>query len=757
MERIENSAAEQTDSVSGIVETLIYQNEENGYTVCEIEDTAGNPVTVCGIIPYLTEGDRITVRGSWVTHPTYGRQFKAESFDKTLPAEEGDILRYLASGAVKGVGPKTAQKIVDTFGTDSFDVISNHPDWLAELPGITRKKADAISENFNAISGARSVMMFCRDFFTPQTAMRIYKKWGGAAVDRIRQNPYRLCESFTGISFRRADQIAMSLGLDASSEERLLHGAVYVLRNEAVRSGHTCLPYGDLIRCTLDLLFGDAATPENARSVADAVDRGIADLKLIPYTPAGGDGTSYVFDARYYNAETYTAKKLTELNRTCPRISRADVVRLIEKSEVQSAVVYARAQKEALLSALEEGVMILTGGPGTGKTTVIKGLISIFSSLDMDIVLAAPTGRAAKRMSEATSWEAKTIHRLLEMDFGGEGEGDGLPDDARFMRDEANPLDADALIIDEASMIDVTLMESLLRATKRGARLVLIGDADQLPSVGAGNVLGDLIASGKFATVRLTEIFRQAGESLIIENAHRINEGVMPVLDRVDADFFFLRRQTEEGIRDTVCDLVANRLPRSYGEDFRKRIQVLTPSRKGLSGTDSLNAALQSLLNPPAPGKAERKSRDRVFRVGDRVMQTKNNYQTEWRTDLGEEGLGVYNGDIGTVTGFDEAENLMEVRFDDRICSLDFSQLDELDHAWAVTVHKSQGSEYPCVVIPLYDCAPVLLSRNLLYTAVTRAAKMVILVGKQAVLEKMVENDRHQLRCTMLREFLETV
>ena len=757
MERIENSAAEQTDSVSGIVETLIYQNEENGYTVCEIEDTAGNPVTVCGIIPYLTEGDRITVRGSWVTHPTYGRQFKAESFDKTLPADEGDILRYLASGAVKGVGPKTAQKIVETFGTDSFDVISNHPDWLAELPGITRKKADAISENFNAISGARSVMMFCRDFFTPQTAMRIYKKWGGAAVDRIRQNPYRLCESFTGISFRRADQIAMSLGLDASSEERLLHGAVYVLRNEAVRSGHTCLPYGDLIRCTLDLLFGDAATPENARSVADAVDRGIADLKLIPYNPAGGDGTSYVFDARYYNAETYTAKKLTELNRTCPRISRADVVRLIEKSEVQSAVVYARAQKEALLSALEEGVMILTGGPGTGKTTVIKGLISIFSSLDMDIVLAAPTGRAAKRMSEATSWEAKTIHRLLEMDFGGEGEGDGLPDDARFMRDEANPLDADALIIDEASMIDVTLMESLLRATKRGARLVLIGDADQLPSVGAGNVLGDLIASGKFATVRLTEIFRQAGESLIIENAHRINEGVMPVLDRVDADFFFLRRQTEEGIRDTVCDLVANRLPRSYGEDFRKRIQVLTPSRKGLSGTDSLNAALQSLLNPPAPGKAERKSRDRVFRVGDRVMQTKNNYQTEWRTDLGEEGMGVYNGDIGTVTGFDEAENLMEVRFDDRICSLDFSQLNELDHAWAVTVHKSQGSEYPCVVIPLYDCAPVLLSRNLLYTAVTRAAKMVILVGKQAVLEKMVENDRHQLRCTMLREFLETV
>ena len=748
--------SEQADAVSGIVETLIYQNEENGYTVCEIEDTAGNPVTVCGIIPYLSEGDRITVRGSWVTHPTYGRQFKAESFDKTLPAEEGDILRYLASGAVKGIGPKTAQKLVDTFGTDTFDVISNHPDWLEEIPGITKKKAASISEHFNAISGARSVMMFCRDFFTPQTAMKIYKKWGGAAVDRIRQNPYRLCESFTGISFRRADQIAMSLGLDASSEERLLHGAVYVLRNEAVRSGHTCLPYPDLLRCTLELLFGDDATPENARSVAAAVDRGIADLKLIPYTPPGdAAGTVYVFDARYYNAETYTAKKLTELNRTCPRMSRDDVVRLIEKSEVQSAVVYARGQREALYAAMEEGVMILTGGPGTGKTTVIKGLISIFSSLDMEIALAAPTGRAAKRMSEATSWEAKTIHRLLEMDFGGESEnGAGLTDDARFLRDETNPLDADVLIIDEASMIDVSLMESLLRAVKRGARLVLIGDADQLPSVGAGNVLGDLIASGKFATVRLTEIFRQAGESLIIENAHRINEGVLPVLDRVDADFFYLRRQTEEGIRDTVCDLVANRLPRSYGEDFRKKIQVLTPSRKGLSGTDSLNAALQAALNPPARAKAEHKSRDRVFRVGDRVMQTKNNYQIEWHTDMGEEGMGVYNGDIGTVTGFDTEENLMEVRFDDRICSLDFSQLDELDHAYAVTVHKSQGSEYPCVIIPLYDCAPMLLSRNLLYTAVTRAQRMVILVGRQTVLEKMVANDRHQIRCTMLREFL---
>ena len=742
-----NGTVGEQDTVAGIVDSLIYQNEENGYTVCEIEDTAGNPVTLCGIIPYLAEGDRITARGVWVNHPVYGRQFKVDSFEKTLPAEEGDILRYLASGAVKGIGPKTAQKIVDTFGADSFDVIANHADWLCDIPGITQKKAASISEHFNAISGARAVMMFCRDFFTPQTAMKIYKKWGGAAVDRIRQNPYRLCEDITGISFRRADQIAMDLGLDPASQERILHGAVYVLRNEAAVSGHTCLPYGDLIRCTDELLFAPEDGEEHRQAIEAAVDAGIAALKLIP-CDAGGQ--RMIFDARYYNAETYIAKKLTELDRYCPRIPQGDALRLIEKTEVQSAVEYARAQKDALYSAMEDGVMILTGGPGTGKTTVIKGLISIFSSLDMDVALAAPTGRAAKRMSEATSYEAKTIHRLLEMDFA---EGDG--DAARFLRDGENPLDADALIIDEASMIDVLLMDSLLRAVKRGTRLVLIGDADQLPSVGAGNVLGDLIASGMFTTVRLTEIFRQSEESLIVENAHRINEGKMPVLRRPGAeDFFYLRRDSEEAIRDTVVDLAANRLPRAYGEDFRRRIQVLTPSRKGLSGTDSLNLALQAALNPPARGKAERRSRDRVFRVGDRIMQTKNNYQIEWTTEAGEEGFGVYNGDIGTVTGFDTEENLMEVRFDDRRCALDLTQVDEVDHAYAVTVHKSQGSEYPCVILPLYDCAPMLLSRNLLYTAVTRASKMVILVGKLSVLERMVENNRHQVRCTMLGEFL---
>ncbi|MBR5253374.1 MAG: ATP-dependent RecD-like DNA helicase [Clostridia bacterium] len=735
---------ENMESVSGIVDSIIYQNEENGYTVCEIEDTQGYPVTLTGIIPYLTEGDKITAHGKWTNHPTYGRQFKVEMYDKTLPAEQGDMLRYLASGAVKGIGPKTAQKIVEMFGTDSFNVIENHPDWLADIPGITTKKAAAISENFKAISGARHVMMFCRDFFTPQTAMKIYKRWGGAAVDRIRSNPYRLCEDFRGISFNRADQIAMSMGYSAESDERILHGARHVLSAEAGHSGHTCLPYSELCRCTLDLLFG--GNEEYEGLVKSVLDDSINKLTLVPVKKSG---VIYVYEPEMYKAETYVAKKLKSMNRLCPKIDSRDSVLLIEKCESQSGIKYALTQKQAMHSAMSEGVMILTGGPGTGKTTIIKGLISIFSSLDYDIALCAPTGRAAKRMSEATSHEAKTIHRLLEMDYADD-------DGSRFIRNDSNTLDADVVIVDEASMIDINLMESLLRAVKNGSRLILIGDSDQLPSVGAGNVLGDIIASGCFNVVRLTEIFRQSEESLIITGAHKINNGEMPTLTRKDGDFFFLPRETEDGIWRTVVDLVQNRLPRSYGADVVSKIQIITPSRKGASGTENLNVNLQAALNPPSRGKNERKSRDIVFREGDRVMQTKNNYSIEWETDDGRQGLGVFNGDIGTVTEIDNENGMMTVKFDERVATLDFSMLDEIDHSYAVTVHKSQGSEYPIVIIPLYSCAPMLLSRNLLYTAVTRASKMVILVGKQEILSTMIENDRHTERCTMLEGFLKS-
>ena len=734
--------AEPEDSVSGIVDSIIYQNEENGYTVCEIEDSAGEPVTVVGIIPYLSEGDKITAWGTWTNHQVYGRQFKAETYEKTLPAEEGDILRYLAGGNIKGIGPKTAQKLVEQFGTDTFSVIENHPEWLSEIPGITKKKAAAITESFKSMSGARAVMMFCSDYFTPQTAMKIYQKWGGAAVDRIRNNPYRLCEDFRGISFSRADRIAMGMGLAADSDDRLMHGLVHVLRQEAVRSGHTCIPDSELLRCAVELLF--AGDTNYTEKVAECIEKAVEKLSLIPLD-AGG--TRYIFDPLMYRAETYIAKKLRQIHDRCPKMNARDSARMIESSEAKSGITYAVMQKKALTQAMADGVMILTGGPGTGKTTIIKGLISIFESLDYEVALAAPTGRAAKRMSEATSHEAKTIHRLLEMDFSDEN-------GSKFLRDENNTLDADVVIIDEASMIDVQLMEALLKAVKNGARLILIGDSDQLPSVGAGNVLGDLIESGAFPVIRLTDIFRQSEQSLIITNAHRINAGELPDTSRTDADFFFLRRESEEGISATVIDLVKNRLPRSYGADIVPKIQVLTPSRKGLSGTDILNAGLQEALNPRAPGKAEKKSRDVIFRVGDRVMQTKNNYEIEWETDDGKTGMGVYNGDIGVVTDIDREDNLVTVRFDERICVLDAAQLDEVDHAYAITVHKSQGSEYPVVILPLYSCAPMLLSRNLLYTAVTRAAKMVILVGKPNVLQQMIDNNRHTIRCTMLKHFL---
>lgn len=735
---------ENRESVAGIVDSIIYQSEDTGYTVCELEDASGEPITVVGVIPYLTEGDKITAYGSWVNHNVYGRQFRADAYDKQLPAELGDILRYLSSGAVKGIGPKTAQKIVEAFGTDSFSVLEEHPDWLTDIPGITKRKAEKISENFKAIAGARFVMMFCRDFFPAATAMRIYKKWGGGAVDRIKNNPYSLCENFSGISFRRADQIAAQMGMDADSEARILQGLSYVLSTESQRNGHTCLTETDLLRCTVELLFGN--DQQYMPKVEEMLKTAYGENRLIPVKKAG---VRVVYLPRYYRAEQYVAKKLCQLNDYCVRFDTRDIPAMIEKSELQCGFSYAQMQRQAISDALLDGVLVLTGGPGTGKTTIIKGLLAIFDSMELQVSLAAPTGRAAKRMSEATSHEAKTIHRLLEMEYVSD-------DNSSFIRDESNRLEEDVLIVDEASMIDILLMEALLRAIKPGARLILIGDGDQLPSVGAGNVLGDICASGKIRVVRLTEVFRQSAASLIITNAHRINNGELPETGGVDGDFFFMRRETEESIRQTVIDLVQNRLPRTYGADIVNRIQVITPSRKGMSGTEVLNIGLQGALNPPSPGKDERPSRDMIFRVGDKVMQIKNDYSMEWETDSGKEGIGVFNGDIGVITGIDRENECVEVQFEDRHYRYDYSILDELDHAYAITVHKSQGSEYPVVIIPLFDCAAMLLSRNLLYTAVTRAEKMVILVGKPSVLQKMIENNSHAERCTMLREWLET-
>ena len=726
-------------TVSGTVCAIVYQNEDNGYTVCEIETPDGDEITVTGTLPFVTEGDIISAMGTWTNHPTYGPQFKAEFYEKSLPAEEGDILRYLSTGNIKGIGPKTASRIVERFGVDTFDIIANHPDWLTEISGISPKKAAQINESFAQTVGVRAVMLFCRDYFPPATAVRIFKRWGNSAVDRLRENPYILCYEMDGIGFKGADRLAMSIGIPPDSSDRLTAGISFVLQEAARLNGHTCVPQDEVITASAEILGVDPAC------IAVQLD---TMLSLKQLQSVKRDGVDFVCHPMYYRAEEYSAKKLRHLNQVCPRLDSGDVERLIWQMEAENHMEYAAGQKQAIRGALESGVMILTGGPGTGKTTVIRALISIFESLGMDCALAAPTGRAAKRMSEATAREAKTIHRLLEVEFRADD-----TDTAGFARGESNYLDEDVIILDECSMIDALLLESLLRAVKNGGRVILIGDAEQLPSVGAGNVLSDLIACGAFPTVRLTEIFRQSEASLIVTNSHAINEGRFPDITKKDNDFFFLPRTTDEEIARTIADLYKNRLPRSYGADTVNQIQVITPSHNGTAGTVRLNQLLQEALNPQDGRKQERKSRDFVFREGDRVMQIKNDYSLEW-TKNGVEGRGVFNGDIGVITDIDPVSESLAVDFDGREAIYEFSMLDELEHSYAITVHKSQGSEYPIVILPIARCAPMLRTRNLLYTAVTRAARMVILVGQWDILAEMVENERHSLRHTNLKYFL---
>lgn len=723
--------------LKGTVEHIIYANEDNGYTVLDfgLEDDV---VTACGTMPYIGDGDSLILWGNWVHNPKYGRQFKVEQYERDLPADSTAILRYLSSRTVKGVGPKLAERIVSCFGDETLDVMENHPEWLADVPGISRKKANEISEDFRAKSGIRSAMMFFREYFGAAMTVKIYKQFGSSAVDVAKENPYRLCDEVEGIGFERADQMAMSLGLDPQSEERVMSGVKYLLTSNASRNGHVCLPCEKLTEAAAQLLRADPERVKEAMNIL--LDSGA----LISHR---FEGSELIYDKAADGQEKYIADKLVLLDKLCPAVDAGDVNAFIDREERDQGVSYARGQKQAIIDALSHGVMLLTGGPGTGKTTVVHALLHIFRSMDMSVALCAPTGRAAKRLSESTSTEAKTIHRLLEMEFE-EGSGHG-----HFRRNEQELLEEAVVIVDEASMVDNALMCSLCKAVKPGARLILIGDADQLPSVGAGRVLNDLIDSGRFATVRLTEIFRQARESLIVTNAHAINEGTYPDLTVKNNDFFFLPRRYDREIADTVVELCSTRLPRAYGKATEGGIQIITPSRKGEAGTENLNRRLQSELNPPAKGKKELKFRETTFRVGDRVMQTKNNYDIQWESGNGMDqtaGSGVFNGDIGTVIFIDPAEEEMVVSFDDKEATYTGDMLDELEHAWAVTVHKSQGSEYPFVIVPMYNAPPLLLIRNLLYTAVTRARRMVILVGREDVIRTMVDNNRQTLRYTGL-------
>ncbi len=727
--------------LEGSVERIIYANEENGYTICDVASAPdGEIVTSVGIMPMIGAGDHLCMYGKWTHNPKYGRQFSVSQYERVMPADTASMLRYLASRAIKGIGPKLAQRIVDEFGEDTFDVIENHPEWLASsIRGLSMKTALAASESFREQAGIRSAMMFFRDYFGVATTVKIYKKWGSASVDIAKKNPYRLCNEVDGIGFEKTDLMARSLGFDSGHVERIMSGLKYVLLQNGIQNGHVCLPREKLRDSTAMLLSVDEDAADTAISAL---------LKNGSFNYILRDGRQMIYDSNAYNSEKYIAQKLVLLDKMCAAIDMRDIDSFIAREEAKSGIEYAFLQKRAIVDALRYGVMILTGGPGTGKTTVVRALIHIFDSMGYDIALAAPTGRAAKRLSEATSYEAKTIHRLLEYSY---------ENDERdpFGRNETDLLDEEVIIVDEASMIDNSLMCALLKAIKPGARLIVIGDSDQLPSVGAGNVLCDIIDSGRFATVALCEIFRQARESLIITNAHSINKGELPRLDVKDNDFFFLRRATDKEIALTIADLCANRLPRTYGDIAKGGIQVICPSRKGEAGTENLNILLQSVLNPHSKYRREYRFRDKVFREGDRVMQTRNNYDIGWYRDGDDkDGSGIFNGDIGIVEGIDASENLMTVLFDDKRVEYDFSLLEDIDHAYAVTVHKSQGSEYPIVIIPMCSASAMLLSKNLLYTAVTRAEKMVILVGRDDIVETMVKNNRQTMRYTGLEHWL---
>ncbi len=725
-------------ALEGTIEGITYQNPENGYTVCDLSPDGQELITAVGIMPFAREGELIRAMGKWQTHAQYGRQFKIEYFEKQLPQTTSAILKYLSSRSVKGIGPASARKIVERFGEDTFDILENHPDMLAGIPGISQKKAEEISENFKRQFGIRSVMMFCRDFFGPATAVKVYNRWGGSAVDVIKENPYALCDEIYGIGFERADRIAHDLGIEADSAYRINAGIKYFLNYNAINNGHVFIPERKLLVAAAQMLqVSQSQIEAGVRSLASA-----GQIVLV-----GSEEKRCIYLKSYYEAESYTARKLDLLDKLCEQISDRNVERFISTIELEDGIEYAAMQRKAIHAAMTGGVMILTGGPGTGKTTVIRALLRIFDSMGMETALAAPTGRAAKRMSQATRREAKTIHRLLEMEYSN-------GDYPSFRRDADNVLEEDVLIIDEASMIDISLMASLLRAIKPGARLILIGDADQLPSVGAGNVLRDMIASNRFHTVKLNHVFRQSDESLIITNAHLINSGEYPTLDNKKSDFFFVSRPNDADIAKNVVDLCLYRLPRKYGADIQNQIQVISPSRKGAAGTIILNQMLQSALNPPDPRKREHKVRDVIFREGDRVMQIRNNYDITWEKE-DTQGVGIFNGDIGIITHIDPADGYAQILFDDRMVKYDFSLLDNLEHAYAITVHKSQGSEYPVVIIPMYRFAPQLMARNLLYTAVTRAQNMVILVGREDVVMAMVDNNRQTLRYTGLRAMLE--
>ena len=732
-----------TEEAKGIVSEIKFTNEDNGYTVCEITGADGDEFTAVGNMPGISPGENVHLTGEWVVHSSYGPQFKVDSYETVIPQTEVQILMYLSAGIVKGIGPSTAKKIVDKFGTKSLDVLRDEPLLLSTIKGISDAKALQMNESFLSKTVMQSLVMFLQPFgVTPAFAVKVFKALGGSAVSKIKENPYSLCE-IEGIGFKTADKIASKMGFDPFDNTRLEQGVLFTMR-ELILSGSTYSDYETIVSAAAHMLSCDSEAAESAlmRLIASGrITREYIDDKTALYLPA------------YYNAELGTARKMAALCAIPVRGSREKTEQIIYSVEKTSNIILSAEQKRACILACTNNVFIITGGPGTGKTTIIKTIISVMEHGGKTVALCAPTGRAAKRMTETCGLEAKTIHRLLEFNFA-EGENQS------FERCESFPIDEDVVIVDEMSMVDTLLMYALVRALKPGAQLIMSGDADQLPSVGAGNVLRDMIDSGKIPMIRLNEIYRQASESMIIVNAHRINSGEEPVLNLKNKDFFFIDRPDTESILSTVSDLCSVRLPKAYGYNPMSDIQVISPSRKTTLGVSELNRVLQEKLNPASPEKDEHESGKTLYRTGDKVMQIKNNYSITWKDiKTGKSGEGIFNGDIGIIEEINSKERYVKIIFDeDKQTKYEFSQLEEIELAYSVTVHKSQGNEFPAVIMPMYHSSTMLMSRNLLYTALTRAKELVVLVGQREVMYKMIQNNReNDRRCGLCKKLKDLI
>ncbi|WP_346917197.1 ATP-dependent RecD-like DNA helicase [Clostridium sp.] len=715
-------------TIEGIVETVVFRNEDNGYTICKLKSDK-EVVTIVGVIPFINESQEYSVQGEWTVHPKFGKQFKIEAIHEIIPTTTSGIEKYLASGVIEGIGKVTAKKIVEFFGEDTIKILDSNIEKLEEIPGIGKKRINTIMKSYLEQRVTKDIIIFFQSYgITVNMAMKIYKKFGTNCINIVKDNPYILTEYISGIGFKTADSIAKSLGIEKDSLFRIKSGIIYII-NEFCAIGNTFIPMDRLRDKAIKLL--EISDEKLDEGVYELIIDGKIKVEVV-------DNIDAVYSMSYLYLEMSVTRKIIELATTKYDKLNLNVDKEIKDFEGEANIKLADSQKEAIEGVFLNGIEVITGGPGTGKTTIINCIVSIFESLGLKVYMAAPTGRAAKRMAEATGREAKTIHRLLEIGSYSEEELDEI-------ENETSAIECDVLIVDEASMIDISLMNALLKAMQVGTRLIIVGDVDQLPSVGPGNVLRDIIESDAVKVVRLNEIFRQGQESMIVQNAHLINEGRMPVLNTKNSDFYLERAADSEVMLEKIIGLVKTRLPKFNVEwDSVRDIQVLSPMRKGIMGIDNLNIQLQQVLNPKNKDKDEVEIKDMIFRVGDKVMQIKNNYTLKWsKNNSSEEGKGVFNGDVGYITEINEDEDKIIVCFeDDKIVEYEESDLDEITLAYAVTIHKSQGSEFPVVIMPMFMGPPLLMNRNLLYTGITRAKKLVVLVGSSKVVEFMKDNNR---------------